>query len=214
MKHFQIPFIEATECYYKKVNEKFIGTVVDYMIFVERRLKYESNVTYVHETSKKILMTTCETVLIQKDHIQTEFQNLLDKDKIEDLTRMYGLLSRIPYGLNEIRIIFEAHVIHQGEMTIDAAAVTTDVDTKIYIDALLDVHKKFLDVVNNAFRGETGFNGSLDKACRVFVNRNSICKVGSCKGPEMLAKYCDGVLRKNTKEDEDILNNIVHNKTK
>lgn len=58
-------------------------------------------------------------------------------------------------------------------------------------------------MVVNAFRGESGFVASLDKACREFVNRNSICKPGASKSPELLAKFCDALLRKSSKVTEE-----------
>lgn len=82
------------------------------------------------------------------------------------------------------------------------------------MDALLEVHKKYNDLVQTAFRGEAGFVASLDKACREFVNRNKICKSSTSKSPEQLARYCDSLLRKSSKNPEendleDILNSIV-----
>ena len=55
---------------------------------------------------------------------------------------------------------------------------------------------------------------SLDKACREFVNRNKICKSSTSKSPELLARYCDSLLRKSSKNPEEndleeILNSIV-----
>jgi hypothetical protein len=69
-------------------------------------------------------------------------------------------------------------------------------------------------MVEAGFRGEAGFVASLDKACREFVNRNSVCKTGASKSPELLAKFCDALLRKSSKvteegEVEDVLNSIV-----
>lgn len=39
---------------------------------------------------------------------------------------------------------------------------------KAYIEALLDVHKKSVEVVNTCFRGEAGFVASLDKVQLLF----------------------------------------------
>lgn len=78
----------------------------------------------------------------------------------------------------------------------------------------MEVHKKYNDLVQTAFRGEAGFVASLDKACREFVNRNKICKSSTSKSPEQLARYCDSLLRKSAKNPEesdleDILNSIM-----
>ncbi|KAJ3207046.1 hypothetical protein HDU82_004104 [Entophlyctis luteolus] len=88
------------------------------------------------------------------------------------------------------------------------------VDPKIYVEALLEVHTKYNELVQNAFRGESGFVSSLDKACKEFVNRNKVCASGSSKSPELLAKFCDSLLRKSSKvsddgEVEDVLNSIM-----
>ena len=93
-------------------------------------------------------------------------------------------------------------------------ASSQSVDPKIYVEALLNVHKKYHSLVFSAFRGEAGFVASLDKACREFMNRNRICKTGSSKSPEYLARFCDSLLRKSSKmsddrEIEEVLNSIV-----
>jgi hypothetical protein len=66
-------------------------------------------------------VSKCEHVLIRTHLVplQEEFQNLLNKDKIDDLTRMYGLLSRIPDGLESLRSVFEAHVKKQGLLAVE-----------------------------------------------------------------------------------------------
>lgn len=57
---------------------------------------------------------------------------------------------------------------------------------------------------------------SLDKACGKFINNNSVTKKAnaSSKSPELLAKYCDLLLKKSSRnpeeaELEDTLNQVV-----
>lgn len=64
------------------------------------------------------------------------------------------------------------------------------------------MHKKNAALVDKAFRGDSGFVASLDKACREFVNRNKACPSAS-RSPELLAKYADGLLRKSNKTSEE-----------
>jgi len=78
----------------------------------------------------------------------------------------------------------------------------------------LGIHRKYSDLVNKAFSGDAGFVASLDKACREFVNRNSVCLKNSAKSPELLARFCDTLLRKGPKtpeeqELEEVLKNVV-----
>lgn len=119
-KYFQTPFIEATALYYASESEKYISenSVIEYMKKAEARLAQEAARVdaYLHASSKPALVGKCEHVLIRTHltPLQDEFQNLLDQDKIEDLGRMYGLLSRIPEGLDSLRSTFEEHVRKQG----------------------------------------------------------------------------------------------------
>lgn len=156
-----------------------------------------------------------------------EFQNLLDSDRESDLARMYGLLVRVENALKPLREKFEAHVKKAGlaavERVIPAPGALNEqgkqevLDPKAYIEALLSVHTKFGEIVNGPFRSELGFNGSLDRvssaavdvanpqACREFVNKNAAATT-SGKSPELLASYCDMLLRKSNRDlDPDSL---------
>ncbi|KAK8223146.1 Cullin [Phyllosticta capitalensis] len=198
---FEKPFLEATSTYYKEESARFLAenSVVDYMKKAESRLDEEKERVplYLLDDIMVPLMRTCETVLIA-DHSQAlreEFQLLLDQDRIDDLARMYRLLARIPNGLDPLRTRFENHVRKAGLSAIEKVA-TEDLEPKVYVEALLEVHTQYQDLVNKAFTGESEFVRSLDNACREFVNRNKICKSGSTKSPELLAKYTDALLKK------------------
>lgn len=212
--HFELPFIETTERYYKHESETFLAanTVSDYLRRAEERLKEEEDRVdrYLNTQTRKPLVTKCEHVLIREhSHLMWEnFQSLLDYDKDEDLQRMYALLSRIPEGLEPLRKKFEDHVNKAGMGSVsrlveEAGNSTDSLDPKAYVDALLDVHRKNTETVNRSFRGEAGFLASLDKACREFVNKNPATGTSSSKSPELLAKHTDLLLRKNNKVAEE-----------
>ncbi|KAG6841967.1 hypothetical protein C0991_004458 [Blastosporella zonata] len=213
-QHFETPFIQATEAYYKKESEAFLAdnSLPDYLKKAEERLKEEKDRVerYLNTETHKPLISTCEGVLI-RDHASLmwdSFQQLLDFDKDEDLQRMYVLLSRIPEGLDPLRKRFETHVKNAGLAAVsklvgEEGANVDTVDPKAYVDALLEVHKKNSETVQRSFRGEAGFVASLDKACREFVNRNAATGSSNTKSPELLAKHADLLLRKNNKVAEE-----------
>lgn len=68
---------------------------------------------------------------------------------------------------------------------------------------MLEVYGHYLAVVNNSFRSESGFLASLDKACRVFMNKNKATGESTTKCPELLAKHTDGLLKKSNKGAEE-----------
>ncbi|KAI0022537.1 Cullin [Xylariomycetidae sp. FL0641] len=201
--HFERPFLQATEQFYQKESKQFVAenSVVEYMKKAEARLHEEEERVrmYLHNDIAMPLKKTCNKALIA-DHsvlLRDEFQILLDNDREEDMARMYTLLSRIPEGLDPLRQRFEAHVRMAGLAAVSKVASDAEkLEPKVYVEALLETHTQYQGLVKRAFADEPEFTRSLDNACREFVNRNEICKAGSSKSPELLAKYTDVLLRK------------------
>ena len=89
-------------------------------------------------------------------------------------------------------------------------------DPKVYVSTVLGVHKKYNALVLTAFNNDSGFVAALDKACGRFINNNAVTRQAnsSSKSPELLAKFCDHLLKKSSKnpeeaELEDTLNQVV-----
>ena len=167
---FQDPFIANTAEYYRFESVNFLASqsVVDYMIRAETRLNEESNRVdlFLHSTTKKPLLQKCEEVLIKahKEALEAEFQGLIDADRQTDLKRLYSLLSKITPGLDVVKAKFEAHVRKAGLASVEKIAPPNGAapDGKVYVDALLDVHKTYHALVLNAFRGDAEFVRCLD----------------------------------------------------
>ena len=207
--YFEKPYLTATEKYYSQESRQFLAenSVVEYMKRAEQRLDEEKERVGLYLLNEIMvpLMKTCEKALIA-DHarvLRDEFQSLLDNDRVDDMARMYKLLHRIPEGLDPLRSQFENHVLRIGNVAVDKVSASQDMEPKMYVDALLEVHSKYSDLVTKAFTGESEFVRSLDNACRNYVNRNSVCKSGSSKSSELLSKHADTVLKKSTKSTEE-----------
>ncbi|KAH8374438.1 cullin homolog 1 [Drosophila serrata] len=217
--NFERKFIADTYAFYEKESDAFLSTntVTEYLKHVENRLEEEkqrvrginskNGLSYLHETTAESLKSTCEQVLIEK-HLKifhTEFQNLLNADRNDDLKRMYSLVALSPKNLTDLKTILENHILHQGTEAI-AKCCTTDAanDPKTYVLTILDVHKKYNALVLTAFNNDNGFVAALDKACGKFINSNVVTIANSAsKSPELLAKYCDLLLKKSSKNPED-----------
>lgn len=89
-------------------------------------------------------------------------------------------------------------------------------DPKVYVQKILEVHKKYNALVLVSFKNDSGFVAALDKACGKFINTNAVTTTSknTSKSPELLAKYCDILLKKSSKnpeeaELEDTLNQVM-----
>ena len=225
-KYFEDAFLSETRQFYQTESDGFLAanSVVDYLRRVEGRLAEEEQRVdlYLDSSTRQPLISCCESVLIanHKETVVREFVVLLPQHKNADLQLSYSLMNRIAGGLDSLKETFELHVKQSGlqaiEKLLSANVSISDLDPKIYVDALLAVYKTYHDMVVSCFNNDAGFMGAMDKACRDFVNRNALCKAAnsSSKSPEFLARFADTLLKKNAKgsEESDIdsaLNNIM-----
>lgn len=69
----------------------------------------------------------------------------------------------------------------------------------LFVENMLLIHAKYTELIKDIFQNDSEFSSALDKACSVAINHRPNSKTPS-RSPELLAKYCDSLLRKSSKE--------------
>ena len=77
-----------------------------------------------------------------------------------------------------------------GEVCIRGSCSFQSQDPKLYVQTILEVHKRYDALVAKSFDSDVGFVAALDKACGRFINKNAVTLAAksSSKSPELLAK--------------------------
>ncbi|KHJ43802.1 cullin family protein [Trichuris suis] len=198
IENFENAFLAETEAFYSYEAEEVLrnNPVTEYLKRVEMRL---------NEEQRRCSMYLCSSTLVKLDQVlvdifiarrmdmlKSEFQSLLSSDRCSDLKRMYELCSMVEKGMCDLKDCLEEHVLSQGLAAIEKAGDAVSTDPKLYVTTLLNVYNKYNTLVNVAFRSERAFVASLDKGFK-----------SNSRSPELLARYCDLLMRKSTKSPEE-----------
>ncbi|XP_059632713.1 cullin-1 isoform X1 [Cornus florida] len=214
---FESAMLEDTAAYYSRKASNWIleDSCPDYMLKAEECLKREKDRVshYLHSSSEQKLLEKVQnellslyaTQLLEKEH--SGCHALLRDDKVEDLSRMYRLFSKVPRGLDPVSNIFKQHVTAEGTALVkqaEDAASTKKPDKKdvvglqeqVFVRKVIELHDKYLAYVNDCFMNHTLFHKALKEAFEVFCNKG----VSGSSSAELLATFCDNILKKGGSE--------------
>lgn len=138
---------------------------------------------------------------------------------------MFQLLDRTP-NVDSLLSDLADYILNEGLMVMKANYGTITTDPEKYVEQLLELYNRFTKLVTDAFNGDPRFMTSRDKAFKLIINDTKIFQMDlpnmmnqkikpESRCPELLANYCDVLLRRNqTKkltEDEikEKLTNVV-----
>uniref|UniRef100_A0A9I9DPU7 Cullin family profile domain-containing protein n=1 Tax=Cucumis melo TaxID=3656 RepID=A0A9I9DPU7_CUCME len=214
---FEAAMLKDTAAYYSRKASNWIleDSCPDYMLKAEECLKREKDRVshYLHSSSEPKLLEKVQhellsvyaTQLLEKEH--SGCHALLRDDKVEDLSRMFRLFSKIPKGLDPVSNIFKQHVTAEGTALVkqaeDAAsnkkAEKKDIvglQEQVFVRKVIELHDKYLAYVNDCFQNHTLFHKALKEAFEVFCNKG----VAGSSSAELLATFCDNILKKGGSE--------------
>jgi len=221
-ENFEKAYLEAAENFYKQNAPTYLelNGVQNYMRYADLKLKEEEArarrylETGYGSKSDESLVECCVRALVIsfKDTILAECASMIKQNETEKLRLMFSLMNRVPDkdGIDPMRNDLKNHIVSQGLADMMAAAETITTDSEKYVEQLLELFNRFSLIVRDAFDDDPRFLTSRDKAYEIVVNDISVFKLEipmknkgmssksqpESKCPELLANFCDMLLRK------------------
>ncbi|XP_071038251.1 cullin-2 isoform X4 [Parasteatoda tepidariorum] len=199
---FEKPFLIKTGEHYTLEANRLLqeNDCSQYMEKVLQRLDEENlrSRKYLHPSSYPRVTQECERRMVA-DHLQFlhgECKRMVEQESRRDLQHLYLLLKSIPSASDALIQELQQHITKRG---LDVVYnLKGDNVPQLFVESLLEVHEKYSNLIKNVFSADQQFIGALDKACSAVINYKGSSKF-SCRSPELLAKYCDSLLKKNAK---------------
>jgi len=198
---FEKPFLLATGEFYREEAAKLLGeaSISQYMEKVIQRIEAEDvrSRKFLYPSSYQKVTAECEQRMVG-DHLtylHSECKPMVSGERRSDLANLYRLLKPIGGAQQLLLEEVQSNIKVAGmEAIADLKGETIHID---FVENMLKVHKKYRDLIQDVFQGDQAFVGALDRACTSVINHREP-KTPS-KSPELLARYCDALLKKSSK---------------
>lgn len=200
---FEEPFLDASGEHYKRDAARLLEER-DVSLYMEGVLqKIEEELLrvrkFLHSSSFTEVSKRCEQHMVAEylPFLYSECMNMVKAERTKDLSNLYKLLKSVPNALNIFIDTVLEHIKMQG---LNAIGSLQGENVHVsFVENLLDVYKKYKQQIQAVFSGDQAFMGALDKACSYVVNHRPHGGKLPCRSPELLAKYCDTLLKKSSK---------------
>ncbi|GER48901.1 cullin [Striga asiatica] len=197
---FEKPFLEGTSEFYAAEGAKYMqqADIPDYLKHVEIRLQEEQErcLTYLDASTRKPLVATAEKQLLERHTsaiLDKGFMMLMDGKRIDDLQRMYMLLSRIN-ALESLRQALNQYIRRTGQNI-----VMDEEKDKEMVSSLLEFKANLDRIWEESFDKNEMFSNNIKDAFEHLIN------IRQNRPAELIAKFVDEKLRagnKGTSEEE------------
>ncbi|MBN3297442.1 CUL4B protein, partial [Amia calva] len=196
---FEQRFLEETNRLYAAEGQRLMQEreVPEYLHHVNKRLEEEADrvITYLDQSTQKPLIATVEKQLLG-EHLTATLQkglnHLLDENRIQDLSLLYQLFSRVRGG---VQVLLQ-HWIEYIKAFGSTIVINPEKD-KTMVQELLDFKDKVDHIIDICFLKNEKFVNAMKEAFETFINKRPN------KPAELIAKYVDSKLRAGNKEATD-----------
>ncbi|XP_065178681.1 cullin-5-like [Sycon ciliatum] len=226
ISHFEDTYINETRSYYEHRAQDFevANGIYSYLVYATEKFEEEMarGLRYLETRSTSNSTDRLRHCLVSclvdrvREFIEAEFPVTLGNSDVVHLNRMFRLLDLSSQGVQGILRLLENYIFDCGLQDMKRHAGTIVSDPEKYVEKLLSLFKQYTHLIEEAFDADARFLTIRDKAFRRLVNDTSVFRMdltntgdaGAKRGaigsrsppesrcPELLANYCDQLLRK------------------
>uniref|UniRef100_A0AAF5D2N2 Cullin-5 n=2 Tax=Strongyloides stercoralis TaxID=6248 RepID=A0AAF5D2N2_STRER len=208
-------YLKCTKEFYNiKAGEVRMETGIrEYLNYINSKLDEEEQRArkYLNADPKSLkeLEEITVNVLVTQfaDEILAEVRSLIKNNDVPGLAIIYKALNKTDNKINCVLDILKDYITDEGLSTMRENALTVASDPEKFVEQLLDMYNKFTRLIDEAFCGDIRFKTVRDVAFKIVANSTDVFKMeiptrvkGRCnvesRCPELLANYCDLLLRK------------------
>ncbi|UJR28216.1 hypothetical protein I4U23_009466 [Adineta vaga] len=220
IENFERAYLNETTRFYKQKTGQYLAEhgILAYLHYADQKLKEEEKRARRYLES----VTECNSVplLIRRcvDVFVTEFR----------LRLVFTLLDHTG-DISSLTQALETFIVKQGLDNMLKNKDTIRQDSESYVQQLLDLYRQFSNLVRDAFSNDPRFLTSRDKAFQKIINDISVFQLdmparatrgatrttlAESRCPELLAQYCDILLRKGTSTHKKYSSEEIETKIK
>lgn len=212
---FEKEFILKTREYYTIKTNEWLDThnCPEFVNIALETLEIEEKIAEEHMDPKTMgkLKATLNDVVIDKhaeaviNKEDTGIKVMLHNKKLDELTKMYELYSRVENTLKFILLEFGPYIEERGGLIVNDEKLREDPVS--FTEKLLELKKEMDEIVVECFNNDPKFNQNRDKSFLNFMNKFD-------QTPNYIAEYCDNLFKKKIKgmsenEIEDNLDAVI-----
>ncbi|XP_063706724.1 cullin-2 [Culicoides brevitarsis] len=202
---FETAILEASATFYQSEASKLLQscTVSQYMEEVIKQLDEESRraAKFLHTSSIPKLRKVFEDNMIT-NHLDFLYsENFVANERKNDMKHLYILLKPIQDALKNLIHTFLDHIKNEGIEIV--STMKGDSIHVQFVENMLQVHQKYEKLIFDIFNNDPMFLSALDKACASVINKR-ISDKQPCRSAELVAKYCDSLLKKSKSTEGEI----------
>ncbi|XP_028570137.2 cullin-4B isoform X2 [Podarcis muralis] len=170
---FEHRFLEETNRLYAAEGQRLMQEreVPEYLHHVNKRLEEEADriITYLDQSTQKPLIATVEKQLLG-EHLtailQKGLNHLLDENRIQDLSLLYQLFSRVKNGVQALLQQWIEYIKAFG-----STIVINPEKDKTMVQELLDFKDKVDHIIDICFLKNEKFVNAMKEAFETFINK-------------------------------------------